>query len=161
MQAALLSETELRAQSGVHHTVVLDSIMNDKSIQKKAQSHPQQSPSKKKLRQTYRLKSSEAKNYKSHGCIQQSALWMDGIAATWVTRTSNRLKCVRVCKAVLVCFFSSTGPGSENSPKACVLKQTKHVYFKLKQYAPDIRTSLCSVSFSLLLARNVLFGFTV
>lgn len=39
-----LSETELHAQSGVHHTVVLGSIMNDKSIQKRhnplLNSHP-------------------------------------------------------------------------------------------------------------------------
>lgn len=56
--------------------------MNDKSIQKGT--IPSSTVTQQKLRETYRLKSSETKNYTSHGCIQQSALWMDGIAATWV-----------------------------------------------------------------------------
>lgn len=87
---------------------------------------------------------------------------MDGIAATWVYENikSTEVTAHNVyesVKAVLV----STGPGSENSPKACVFKnRQKHVYFKLKQYAPDMRTSLCLFSFSPL-ACHFLFVFTV
>lgn len=77
------------ARSDVYRTVVLGGIMNNKSIQKGT--IPSSTVTQQKLRETYRLKSSKTKNYKSHGCIQQSARWMDGKAATSVTRTSNRL----------------------------------------------------------------------
>lgn len=75
-----LSETKSTQQSGVHHAVVLGSIMSDKSIQKRhnpvLNSHPA------KTQGNVQAEVIETKNYKSHGCIQQSALWIDVLAAT-------------------------------------------------------------------------------
>lgn len=141
-----LSETELRAQSGVHHTVVLGSIMNDKSIQKGT--IPSSTVTQQKLRETYRRKSSVTKNYKSHGCIQQSAVdgWYssnlsyENIKSTEVT-AHNVYESVKRSQFPLVL-------GQKTVLKHVFLNRQKHVYFKLKQYAPNMRTSLCSLSFS-------------
>lgn len=83
VQVAFCSQSCLKlsdTQSGERLTVVLGSNTIEKSIQKGT--IPSATVTQQNLRETYRLKSSKTKNYKSHGCIQQSALWMDGIAAT-------------------------------------------------------------------------------
>lgn len=54
--------------------------------------------------------------------------WMNGITATWVTKSQIALDDGTRCASVLL----ATSPGSENSPKACVFQRDKACLFQTK-----------------------------
>lgn len=120
-----LSKAELHAQSDVHRTVVLDSIVNDKSSQKgtiPSSTVTQQKAQGNIQAEVLRLKKLQVPRLHPTKCSvdgwYSSNLSYKNIKSTEVTAHS-----VCVCARARVCKAFSTGPGSENSPKASVLNR--------------------------------------